>query len=74
MVKFWIFRFEKKDTFAVIGSMVAIIALFRYHLILSTTALICGIISKYIKSKYWSSVIFVSLGGYIIYLIDNFWV
>ena len=73
MIRFGIFRFDNKDTFAIIGSILAIIALFKYPILLSTVALFCGILSKYTKSKYWSSVIFVSLGGYIVYLIDAFW-
>ena len=73
MVKYGIFKFEKKDTFVLIAGVTGMIGIFKYHLLLGTLTLICGIISKYMRSKYWTWVVFASFLIYIIYIIKTFW-
>ncbi|MCH8003282.1 MAG: hypothetical protein IH934_01520 [Nanoarchaeota archaeon] len=74
MIQFGIFRFEKKDTFVLIGAIVGLIGIFQYHLVLGTITLICAIISKFLKAEKWSWVLVVAVSIYVIWAINTFWI
>lgn len=73
MVQFGIFKLEKKNTFIVIGAITGLFGLYNQHLLIGTIVLICGIASKFMKSPYWSWLIFASFIIYTIYIVKNLW-
>ena len=72
MKQIGIFRFDKKDTLALVGAIVGIIAVFKYTLILAIITIILGLISKFTKSKYGGYVIFLGIIVVLYYLINTF--
>ena len=74
LIDFWIFKMYKRDAIGFVGSIFGLIGLFYYHVPMGTLAIACGIISRYLKSLYWSWVVFGGICDYAIWAIDTFWV
>ncbi|HLG24590.1 MAG TPA: hypothetical protein VI564_06710 [Candidatus Nanoarchaeia archaeon] len=62
MAQFGIFQSEKKEIFTILGAITGIVATYRFTLVLGVITLICGLLAKYNKSKYWSWVIIIGIG------------
>jgi len=73
MIKIGMLRLDKKDTFIYIASVVGVIGLFHHHLLLGTITIICGLISKYLKSEYWNWSVFGGIIIYALWAVKTFW-
>ncbi|MFC1800459.1 hypothetical protein ACFLYT_00205 [Nanoarchaeota archaeon] len=63
---------RKEDVWVLIGCIVAFISKYKFPLFLGTIAIICGIIAKYKKSKYWVAAVVLGVAAILLYVVDLF--
>jgi len=56
------FKFDKKDSFILIGTITAIVGTFTNPLLFGFLTLLSGIISKFAKAKYWLVYVLAGIG------------
>ena len=73
MFRIGIFKIQKEDLIAIIGGISGLIGIFKYAIIFGGITIFCGIVAKFQKSKYWSTVIFLGIGVYVLHLMNKLW-
>lgn len=64
-----VYKFDKKETFALIGGLTGLASLYKYTLTFGIITIICGFIAKRQKSVYWSWAIMLGVAAIAIHFL-----